>query len=189
MTNDDTKIERPAYIMPGANIIAHKGQTPKIGSEVFVAAGAQLIGELTIDSHCSIWFNTTIRADCNYIKIGHSTNIQDQTMIHVSHLTNPTIIGDEVTIGHSAVIHGCTIQNRCLIGMGAIIMDGVEVGEMSLVAAGSLLPPGKEYPAKHLIKGSPAKAVRPLSTEELKSLKESFKSYLGYKADYVPSNS
>ncbi len=177
---------KPAYTMPGCNLIPYDGYSPELAKDVFAAAGAQLIGNLKVGEESSIWFNTTIRADCNYIVIGKRTNIQDGTVIHVTNQVHATTIGDEVTIGHSAVIHGCNIGKRCLIGMGAIIMDGVDVGDECLVAAGSLLTPGKQFPPRHLIKGSPAVAVRPLTDGEIKGLEASYEQYIDYKNKYIP---
>ena len=184
--NEQTTNSKTAYIMPGCNLISYDGFSPKLANGVFAASGAQLIGNLTIGEESSIWFNTTIRADCNYIVIGKKTNIQDGTVIHVTNQVHATTIDDEVTIGHSVVLHGCHIGKRCLIGMGAIVMDGVEVGEECLVAAGSLLTPGKNFPPRHLIKGSPAIAVRPLTASEIEGLKASYEQYIDYKNKYIP---
>ena len=168
-----------------ASVMSYKGITPEFGTGVFLADGARVIGDVKIGADSSIWFNVTVRGDCNYIRIGERTNIQDNSVIHVTHDTGPTHIGDEVTIGHAAVIHACTIKNRSLIGMGAVILDGVEVGEQSVVAAGSVLPPGKKYPSGVLILGSPGKVVRELSTAEKSGLKESYENYLEYKKGYI----
>lgn len=175
--------------MPGANILPYKGKSPSLGQRVFLAAGAQLIGDLEVGEDSSFWFNTVVRADCNYIRIGQRSNIQDGTVIHVTNSLFPTHIGDEVTVGHNATLHGCRIGDRCLIGMGAVVMDDVNVGRHSIVAAGALLTPGKTYPEGHLIKGSPAKAVRALRPAELESLERSYQYYLEYKSHYVPHSS
>ena len=151
-------------------VLAYRGVEPKIAGDVFVALGAFVIGDVEIKEGSSIWFNTVVRGDVNYIRIGAYTNIQDLTMVHVTTEKYPTIIGDYVTIGHKAMIHGCVIEDHCLIGMSAVIMDGVKVGRYSIVAAGSLLPPGKEYPSGVLIKGVPAKVARELKEEEKRDI-------------------
>ena len=174
------------YQMPGSNIIPYKGNLPKLASGVFVAAGAQLIGDLEIGADSSIWFNTVIRGDCNYIRIGSRTNVQDGSVIHVTNSTAPTLIGNDVTIGHGVVIHGCTIQDGSLIGMGAILLDHCVIGKNSFVAAGSLNPPGNIFPEGVLIKGSPAVVARPLTEQELSGLKQSVTYYLEYKSFYEP---
>lgn len=176
------------YLMPGSNILPYKGKTPKLADGIFAAAGAQLIGDLEAGEDCGFWFNTVVRADCHYIRIGKRTNVQDGTVIHVTNGQFPTIIGDDVTIGHGAVIHGCTVGNLCLIGMGAIIMDGAEIGDRCIVAAGALVAPGKKYEAGSLIKGSPANAVRSISEKEEEFLKISSERYLEYKKHYVPNH-
>ena len=174
----------PQKILLGANIIPYNGDAPKLGANTFVAGGAQIIGNVEIGDESSIWFNTVIRADCHWIKIGERTNVQDGTVIHVTQGTAPTQIGCDVTIGHSAVIHGCTIEDLCLIGMGAIILDGATVPTKSIIAAGSVVPPGKSYPSGWLIMGSPAKPVRQLKEHEITYLKESVKNYIYYQKGY-----
>jgi carbonic anhydrase/acetyltransferase-like protein (isoleucine patch superfamily) len=173
------------YQMPGSHIIAYKGIKPKIGHGVFIASGVSLIGDLEIGEETNIWFNTTVRADCNIIRIGKRVNIQDNSVIHVTHGTGPVHMGDDITVGHGAIIHACTIKSHCLIGMGAIILDQAVIPEHSFVAAGSLVSPGKTFPPGHLIKGSPAVAVRPLKDHELKGLGDSVKYYLEYAKNYV----
>lgn len=170
--------------LPGSQIITYQKHTPRFGNDCFLASGACAIGDLVTGDEVSFWFNTVVRADCNFIRIGNRVNIQDQTTVHVTNGVSPTIIEDEVSIGHSALIHGCTIQKGCLIGMGAIIMDDVVVGAQSLVAAGALLPPNKKYPPKHLIIGSPAKATRPLNHDELDQIKNTWANYIKYKQGY-----
>ena len=176
------------YLMPGASLLPYKGVSPQIGAEVFIASGSHLIGDLIVGTEASFWFNTTVRADCCHIRIGARTNVQDGTVIHVTNGKHPTIIGDDVTIGHNATIHGCQIGNLCLIGMGAIIMDGVTIGDHSIVAAGALVPPGKTYPAGSLIKGNPATVSREVTSEEVSFLKTSVQYYLEYKSNYVPNS-
>ena len=160
------------------NLIKYKNKTPQIRSSVFIADGVKVIGDVTIDENSSIWFNSVIRADVNFVKIGKKTNIQDGTVIHVS--SNgfsangkkgfPTIIGDCVTVGHNATIHACRIKNYALIGMGSVILDNAEIGEMSLVAAGSVITPGKKVGDFELWAGNPGKFVRKISEAEKKLL-------------------
>jgi carbonic anhydrase/acetyltransferase-like protein (isoleucine patch superfamily) len=170
--------------LPGSQIIPYDGTTPKFGKNCFMASGACAIGDLETGDDVSFWFQTVVRADCHYIRIGHRVNIQDAAVVHVTNKRFATFIEDEVSIGHSAVIHGCTIRKGSLIGMGAILMDGVEVGESSLVAAGALLPPGKLYPSCSLIKGYPAKADRSLTEDELAMVANTHINYMGYKKKY-----
>lgn len=166
-------------------MIAYKGVVPKIGKDVFLAEGSFVIGDVEIGDNSSIWFNTVVRGDVNYIRIGNSTNIQDLTMVHVTTAKYPTIIGDNVTIGHRAMVHGCVIGNNCLIGMGAIILDGVKIGNNCLVAAGSLVTQGKEFPDGVLIMGSPAKVVRELTEEEIKGFQRLADHYSALAKSYL----
>lgn len=139
---------------------------PTVASDVFVAPTAQIIGDVEIGEQSSIWFSTVLRGDVNIIRVGSQTNIQDLTMVHVESGGHATYIGDQVTIGHKAIVHGCKIGNRCLIGMGAILMDGVEIGDDCLVAAGALVTQGKKIPAGSVVMGSPGKVVREVSDQE-----------------------
>jgi len=151
---------------------------PRIPSTVFVDASAQLIGDIQLGEHSSVWFNCVVRADVNPIRIGDNTNIQDATVIHVTDEKFPTTIGDCVTVGHSAVIHGCTIAAHSLIGIGAIILDGATIGEHTLVAAGSLVTPGTVIPARSLVMGSPARVRRELTDKEIERIEENWKHYV-----------
>jgi len=177
------------YAMPQSVILPYHGVEPKFGKGSFLAAGACVIGDVIAGEDTSFWFNTVVRGDCQIIRIGDRTNVQDGTVIHVTNGKGPTHIGSDVTIGHGAVIHACTIADRCLIGMGSIILDNVKVGTNCFVGAGALLPPGKEYPPGSLIVGSPAKVVRPLTEKELAFLGESVENYLAYKKGYMPKES
>ncbi|MEJ2198620.1 MAG: gamma carbonic anhydrase family protein, partial [Desulfuromonadales bacterium] len=147
-------------------ILEHNGIAPQLDASVFLAPSACVIGDVQIGEKSSLWFNVLVRGDVNYIRIGKRTNIQDGTVIHVTLKTHPTVIGDDVSVGHSVTLHGCTIQDGCLIGIGAIILDGVEVGESSLVAAGSLLTPGTKIPPRSLVMGSPARVRKQLTDAE-----------------------
>ncbi|WP_195238287.1 gamma carbonic anhydrase family protein [Romboutsia sp. 1001285H_161024_C4] len=158
-------------------IKGYKGIEPNINENVFVADSADIIGNVTIGKNANIWYNVVIRADESSITIGENTNIQDGCVVHICH-DAPTIIGNNVTIGHKALIHGCKIGDNTLIGMGAIVLDGAKVGESTLLAAGSLVPPGKEIPSGVLAMGSPAKVIRELTHEEKENLKKSALKYV-----------
>lgn len=144
-----------------------------------------MIGDVVMGEQCSVWFHAVIRGDVHYIRLGNRTNVQDLCMLHVTHDTHPLVIGDDVTIGHSVVLHGCTIKDRVLIGMGAIIMDGAVIGEDCVVGAGALVTEGTIVPPKSLILGSPAKVKRPVTEKELLWIKESSENYVKYAAQYV----
>ncbi len=144
-----------------------QGITPKIDETCFVAETAVVIGDVELEKNVNVWYGTVIRGDVNYVRIGENTNIQDNTVVHVESNGHPTIIGKNVTIGHSAVIHACTIGDNSLIGMGAIVLDGAEIGENVILGAGALVPPGKKIPSNCLAVGSPAKVVRELGEDEL----------------------
>ena len=161
-----------------------KGISPKLGHGVFMVDSAEVIGDVTIGDQSSLWFNVVVRGDVNFVRIGERTNIQDGTVIHVTHKKFPTIIGNDVTVGHNAILHGCRIGDRCLIGMGAVIMDGVEIGADVLIAAGALVTPGTCIPPGSLFSGSPAKFKRVLSSEEIQNLKQAADNYLNYVKDY-----
>lgn len=166
------------------SIITYKGITPKIHSSVFLAEGIHIIGDVEIEADSSVWFNTVIRGDVHYIRIGSRTNIQDNSVIHVTHKKYPCIIGSNVTIGHNATIHACTIRDYCLIGMGAIILDNATIGKYSLVAAGAVVPMNMEIPEGVLVAGVPAKIIRELSVDEKKFLEQSAQNYINYVATY-----
>ena len=157
---------------------------PVMHPSVFVAENAAVIGDVEIGEDSSIWFGSVVRGDVNYIRIGARTNIQDNSVIHVSGGTHPTVLGDEITVGHRVLLHGCTVENRCLIGMGAILMDGVHVGEECLVGAGSLLTPGTIVPPRSLVIGSPARVKRELTHEEIAFLDRSWRNYTELKLRY-----
>ncbi len=169
-----------------------EGKSPKIKKSVFVAPSADIIGDVKIGKDSSVWFGCVIRADVHKIKIGKRTNIQDLSMLHVTHFTkedksdgNPTIIGDDVTIGHRVMLHGCEVQDACLVGMSATILDGAVIGKESIIGAGSLVTKNKKFPPRSLIVGSPAKRIRELNDDEVASLYESAKNYIDYKNRYL----
>jgi len=155
----------------------YKGKYPKISPSAFVAPNATVIGDVVIGKNSSVWFGSVVRGDVNYIRIGSFTNVQDNSVLHVTTEKFPLIIGDEVTMGHRVLVHGCVVGSRCLIGMGAILMDGVEIGDECLVAAGALIPPGTKVPHRSLVRGFPAKVVRELSDEEVEEIKRLAKHY------------
>ncbi|MBK8465126.1 MAG: gamma carbonic anhydrase family protein [Chloracidobacterium sp.] len=157
---------------------------PKIHETAFIAEDAVVIGDVHIGKESSVWFGSIIRGDVNFIRIGARTNIQDMTVIHVSSNTHSTILEDEITVGHRVVLHGCHVESGCLIGIGAILMDGVRVGRNSLVAAGSLLTPGTQIPPNSLVMGSPAKVKRELTHDELAYLDQSWRNYTELKKQY-----
>ncbi|MCS7005468.1 MAG: gamma carbonic anhydrase family protein [Cytophagales bacterium] len=161
-----------------------RGFTPTWQEGCFFAENAVLIGDVVLGKHCSVWFNTVLRGDVNYIRIGDNTNIQDGTVIHGTYQKYGTTIGNGVSIGHSAVIHGCTIQDNCLIGMGAIILDGAVIQEGSLIAAGAVVLEHTITEAKHLYAGIPAKKIKPLSDEMLEAIRRNANQYLMYKEWY-----
>tara|TARA_A100001011_G_C14289683_1_gene835554 strand:- start:1510 stop:2019 length:510 start_codon:yes stop_codon:yes gene_type:complete len=165
-------------------IIKYKDKIPVISKTCFIANSTNIIGDVRIGSETNIWFGTTIRADMHYIRIGKRTNIQDNSTIHVTTDIAPTIIGDGVTIGHGAIIHGCTIKDNCLIGMGSIIMDEVVINEGSMIAAGALIPPGSIVPKNTLMVGSPAKPIRKLRTIEKNEIFERAQHYIDLANDY-----
>jgi carbonic anhydrase/acetyltransferase-like protein (isoleucine patch superfamily) len=161
------------------------GIAPSIHQTAFVADDAIIIGEVEIGEDASIWFGSIIRGDVNYIRIGARTNIQDATVIHVSSKTHPTILEDEITVGHRVTLHGCYVETGCLIGIGAILLDGVRVGKNSLVAAGSLLTPNTVIPSNSLVMGAPARVKRELKDEELARLQTSWRNYIELKKQYI----
>lgn len=164
-----------------------KQHTPRIHESCFIEDSAQIIGDVEIGEDSSVWFNTVIRGDVNPIRIGRRTNIQDLSMIHVLKDRYPTYLGDEVTVGHHVVLHGCRVGNRVLVGMGAILMDDVEVGDDCVIAAGALLTPGTRIPPGSLVVGSPAKVKRPITDQERAWLKESAQNYVGYSREHAES--
>ncbi len=154
-------------------------KTPKIHESVFVAENAVIIGDVEIGEDASIWYNCVLRGDVNFIRIGKETNIQDGTIIHVSRKKEySTIIEHEVTVGHSATIHGCYIETGSLIGIGAIILDGARIGKNSLIAAGSLVTPNIQIPERSFVMGTPAKVKRELTDEEIQNLQKFWQNYV-----------
>jgi carbonic anhydrase/acetyltransferase-like protein (isoleucine patch superfamily) len=158
--------------------------TPTVHPTAYVDQSAQVIGNVEIGEESSVWMNVVIRGDVNRIRIGRRSNIQDGTVVHVMKDTHATLVGDNVTIGHAAVIHGCTIKDQCLIGMGAIVLNGATIGTGSIVAAGSLVVEGMDVPARSLVMGSPAKVKRSLGDEEVAEIQMYADRYVSYRLDY-----
>ncbi len=165
-------------------IKSFENKTPKIHETTFIAENAVVIGDVEIGAESSVWYGSILRGDVNYIRIGARTNIQDASVIHVSSKTHPTVLEDEITLGHRVTLHGCYIETGCLIGIGAIILDGVRVGKNSLVAAGSLLTPNTQIPPRSLVMGSPAKVKRELSDDEVRDLEKFWQNYVSLSRIY-----
>lgn len=161
-----------------------KFRMPKIDPSVFVAPGAHVIGDVEIGKDSNIWFNAVLRGDVNYIRIGEKTNIQDLTMIHVSYKASPTIVGNGVTVGHSVILHACTVKDYALIGMGSVVLDDVEIGELSLIGAGSLVTQGTKIPPRSKAFGRPAKVVAELTQKEIDHLRWSADHYVRLSRSY-----
>ncbi|MCR4374230.1 MAG: gamma carbonic anhydrase family protein [Acidobacteria bacterium] len=168
------------------SIRPYLGKLPVIQPSAFIDESAQVIGDVVIGAESSVWMQVVIRGDVNYIRIGDRSNVQDGTIVHVQHDTDPTVIGNDVTIGHGAVVHGCTIHDRVLVGMGAIILNGAEVGEDCIIAAGALLTEGTVIPPRSMVMGSPGRVRRPLSAADVAMIREFSGNYVRYRLDYMP---
>jgi carbonic anhydrase/acetyltransferase-like protein (isoleucine patch superfamily) len=173
-------------------LLPYQGVMPHVDDTAWVAPGATVIGDVVIGPESSIWFGTVIRGDVHRIRIGARTSIQDLSMVHVTHYKrpdrsdgSPTVIGDDVTVGHRVMLHGCTIEDACLIGMSATILDDAVIGRESIVGAGALVTKGKIFPPRSLILGSPAKVVRSLTDDEVAELYASAKRYVGFMHGYL----
>ena len=166
------------------SLIRYKGKAPQVGERVFLAEGACLVGDVSIGDDSSVFYNAVLRGDLAEIKIGKRTNIQDNVCIHVSTGVGVSI-GDEVTIGHGAVLHGCTIEDNVLVGMGAIIMDGALVMKNCIIGAGALVTAGKNFPEGSLVMGAPAQIIRPLTADEIKNVKTGVEHYLDAKDELL----
>jgi carbonic anhydrase/acetyltransferase-like protein (isoleucine patch superfamily) len=164
---------------------SYKGIWPRLGERVYVDASAQVIGDVELGDHASVWMNAVLRGDVHSIHIGPYTNIQDSCVVHVFKDLHPTLLADHVTVGHSATLHGCRIDSWCLIGMGATILNGAHIGAESIVAAQTLVPEGMIIPAGSLVMGVPAEVRRPTSEEERQGLRRYAESYFEYKEAYL----
>src|SRR5699024_7679877 len=158
---------------------------PHYADSVFIAPSADIIGDVTLGKQSSVWFNTTIRGDVNWIEIGERSNVQDNTCIHVMNQSGPTQIGNDVTIGHNAMVHGCTIHDRVLVGIHATVLDSVVIEPAVMVGAGSLGPPDKRLESGYLYMGTPVKQIRKLSDEEVANIKEHADNYVKYARAYM----
>jgi len=163
----------------------YRGVLPTITSSAFIEDTAVIIGDVIIESEASVWFNSVIRGDVHYVRIGHRTNIQDLSLLHVTHDTHPLILGDDVTVGHHVVLHGCTIRDRVLIGMGSVVMDGAVIEDNCIIGARSLVTEGTVIPSGSLALGSPARIKRLLTEKELAWIKESAQNYVRYARQYI----
>ncbi len=161
-------------------LFPYQDKFPVICKNVFLASGVKIIGEVEIGNDSGIWYNTVIRGDVNFVKIGKMTNVQDCSMLHVTNGKFPLVIGNKITIGHSVVLHGCILQDLCLIGMGAVILDGAVVEEKSMVAAGTVVTPGFVVPAGKLVAGVPGKIIRDLKKDEMEDFEKSAERYKKY---------
>lgn len=162
----------PALIRP------HHGVSPTIADSAFIAETAVIIGEVEIAEDASIWYGAVLRGDGNYIKVGARTNVQDGCIVHINSGLYPCLIGADITIGHGAIIHACTLEDECFVGMGAIVLDGAVVERHAMVAAGALVSPGKRVPAGELWAGNPAKKLRDLRPEDIEGFKASVTGYV-----------
>jgi carbonic anhydrase/acetyltransferase-like protein (isoleucine patch superfamily) len=184
--DEDVAIERMTVEskVESGQLYRFDGKTPVLHQSVFLAAGSRIIGDVVIEEGCSIWFNAVVRGDVERVRIKRFTNIQDGAVIHVTHFANPTEIGERVTVGHAAVLHGCTIGDGALIGMNAVVLDRAVIGAGSLVAAGAVVRPGMRIPEGVLVAGVPAKVVRSLTDDERAMVAEGADNYLLYVRHY-----
>ncbi|WP_455846398.1 gamma carbonic anhydrase family protein [Pantoea agglomerans] len=173
----------------------YKNHFPQQGDRVMIDSSSVVVGEVQLADDVSIWPLVAIRGDVNKVVIGKRSNIQDGSVLHVTHKSTsnpegyPLIVGEDVTVGHKAMLHGCTIGNRVLVGMGSILLDGVIVEDDVMIGAGSLVPPGKRLESGYLYLGSPVKQVRPLSEAEIAGLLYSSNNYVGWKNEYLDQES
>ena len=166
-------------------IRSFRGTWPKLHEGAYVDASAQVIGDVELSMHSSIWMNAVVRGDVNTIRIGSHTNIQDNCVVHVHRDTHPTVVGAYVTVGHSVTLHGCTVDDLCLIGMGAVILDGAHIGSESVVGAGALIAEGAEIPPRSLVMGMPGKVRRAVTDKEREGFKKTAEGYVKYREIYL----
>ena len=162
-----------------------RGVLPRVDPTAFIDDSAQVIGDVEIGEESSVWMAVVIRGDVHRIRIGRRSNVQDGTVVHVMNRTHATTVGDDVTVGHGALLHGCTIEDRCLIGMGAILLNGAHIGTGSIVAAGTLVVEEMKVPPRSLVMGSPGKVKRPVTDAEFESIQALADRYVGYRLEYM----
>ena len=162
----------------------YRGKSPRLHESVMLVGEVTVIGDVVIGERSSVWFGSVVRGDVNSIRIGARTNVQDYCVIHVTSEKHPTVVGDDVTLAHRVTLHGCTVKDRCLVGIGAVLMDGAVVGEEAMVGAGALVPPGMVVPPGTLALGSPAKVKRQLTAEEVAFFRIQAERYVGYAEQY-----
>ena len=165
-------------------ILTYAGRVPRVASSAYIAPSADLVGEVEIGENASVWFASVLRGDIEAIRVGANSNIQDGSIVHTM-LGSPTTVGDWVTVGHRAVLHGCTVESHCLIGMGAVLLNDVKVGEGSIIAAGALVPQGTVVPPRSLYMGFPAKFQRQLGDSDRRFIDSHAQHYLQYKETYL----
>lgn len=166
-------------------IRAYRGESPRVAASAFVASTAVVVGDVEIGPDASLWFHVVVRGDVNPIRIGASTNVQDGTVVHATPGRPPTLLESWVTVGHQAILHGCHVGRRSLVGMGAMLLDGCRVGEESIVAAGALVPPEAVVPPRSLVKGRPARFSRRVTDEDVEWILEHAREYLELKRQYL----
>jgi carbonic anhydrase/acetyltransferase-like protein (isoleucine patch superfamily) len=169
-----------------AVIRPYRGVLPDVDPTAYIDESAQIIGDVAIGAESSIWMNCVVRGDVNVIRIGRRSNLQDGTIVHVMRGTHETHLGDEVTVGHGVILHGCVVEDRCLIGMGAILLNGATIGHDSIVAAGALVTEETKIAPQSLVMGSPAKVRRELTAQEIASIRDYAERYVGYRLEYMP---
>ena len=153
------------------SIRGYRGVTPKIAATAYIDPSAQVIGDVVVGERSSVWPNTTVRGDVNYIRIGDETNVQDNCCLHVQRDEFPLLLGNRVSVAHSVTLHGCVIEDECLIGIGAIVLNGARIGDECLIGAGALIPEGKEIPPRSVVFGSPGKVIRQVGEQELERMR------------------
>ena len=163
---------------------AFEGLAPRLHARSWVHASAQVLGDVVLEEEVSVWPTSVLRGDCGTIRVGARTNVQDGTIAHATRGVSQTTIGVECTIGHRVILHGCTVGDRCLVGMGSIVLDQVEIGAESFVAAGSLVTPGKKFEPRSFLVGSPAKRVREVTSKDLEQMAQAWKTYLDLARGY-----
>lgn len=168
-----------------ATIRSFAGKSPRVGANCFVAETAALIGDVEIGERSSVWYGSVLRGDVYYIRIGREVSVQDNTVIHVTSGRHPTLVGNRVTIGHNVVLHGCTVEDECIIGMGAVVLDRARISKHCIVGAGALVTPGTEIPEGTLVLGSPARPKRDLTSSELDWIQSSADHYADLAAQYL----